>query len=276
MLLCLIADLYNLKKEVYLERREFMKKGLNRCKYRVVALTLSLIILLGIFLQPSMTTVHAIEEEVTNNGTSDNTDKYLIYPIPQNIEYGENKTSFTLNKGVNLILEDGVDEATKYYVEEVLTDFEITYTVDDKLNNDKINLLLGVNNSGGLVDNYVKNNISLSNANLFENPDAYLMNVKEDAIVILGKDTDATFYGVATLKMVLSSFNNTKLLNAKIEDYSSVPMRGFIEGFYGGWNYEERESLMRFAKDYKMNSYMHLKQMRIILANGMCYIQQMN
>lgn len=234
-----------------------MKKKLHDCKNRIVSFTLSITILLGICLQPPAFKVYAIENEKNMDGTSDESNKYSIYPIPQNIEYDEDETSFNLSNGVNLVLESGVDEPTKLYVEEVLTEYEINYTLNDKLSDDKTNLCLGVNNSNELVDEYVKNNITISNENLFENPDAYLMDIKEDTIAILGKDTDSTFYGVATLKMVLSSFNNMKLLNTKIEDYASVAVRGFIEGFYGGWNYDERESLMNFAKDYKVNSYVY-------------------
>ena len=236
---------------------EFMGKRLYDCKNRLISLTLSITIVLGICLQPTALKAHATENENVSNGTSDKSDEYLIYPIPQSIEYDEDKTSFDLNNGINLVLEDGVDEATKLYIEEVLTEFEINYTINNKLSENITNLCLGVNNSKDIVDEYVKSNITISNETLFENPDSYLMDVREEAIVILGKDTDSTFYGVATLKMLLSSFNNMKLLNAKIEDYASVPVRGFIEGFYGGWNYEERESLMNFAKDYKMNSFIY-------------------
>lgn len=234
-----------------------MRKMEHGSKNRVIAFTLSVIILLGICIQTPAKKVHALENEKSQGGASDDESKYLIYPIPQNINYYENEISFNLNNEVNLVLEEGIDTNTKAYLEEVLSYYNISYTIDDKLSNDKMNLCLGINNSNGVVDGYVKNNIAISNENLFENPDAYLMDIKEDAIVILGKDTDSAFYGVATLKMVLSSFNNMKLLNAKIEDYASVKLRGFIEGFYGGWSYEERESLMNYARDYKMNSFVY-------------------
>lgn len=53
--------------------------------------------------------------------------------------------------------------------------------------------------------------------------------------------------------MMLSSFNNKegKILDVQIEDYAGVAFRGFIEGFYGGWDYASRASLMRFARDVK-------------------------
>ena len=63
--------------------------------------------------------------------------------------------------------------------------------------------------------------------------------------MILGADTDGVFYGVATLKMMFSSFAGEKFLPVEIQDYSSIDARGFIEGFYGGWNHEQRKSLQR-------------------------------
>ena len=59
--------------------------------------------------------------------------------------------------------------------------------------------------------------------------------------------------------MMLSSFNNKegKILDVQIEDYAGVAFRGFIEGFYGGWDYASRASLMRFARDVKMNNYVY-------------------
>ena len=80
-----------------------------------------------------------------------------------------------------------------------------------------------------------------------------------EVIAIVGKDTDCTFYGIATLQMMLSSFNNKegKILDVQIEDYAGVAFRGFIEGFYGGWDYASRASLMRFARDVKMNNYVY-------------------
>ena len=49
-----------------------------------------------------------------------------------------------------------------------------------------------------------------------------LMLMQKENIVIEGKDTDATFHGVATLQMMFSSFSGKKFLDAHIEDYATV------------------------------------------------------
>ena len=91
----------------------------------------------------------------------------------------------------------------------------------------------------------------------FEQNDAYTLETKEKQIKIVGKDSDAVFRGIATLKMMLSSFENNKLLGVRIKDYAGIEFRGFIEGFYGGWDYETRAELMEFARDVKMNMYVY-------------------
>ncbi len=45
-----------------------------------------------------------------------------------------------------------------------------------------------------------------------------------------------------------------KILDVQIEDYAGVAFRGFIEGFYGGWDYASVQS-DAFCKNVKMNNY---------------------
>lgn len=233
------------------------KKRLNECRKKSIAFCLSLVFSLGICFQVPFIKANAKETTNFSKGTSENENEYLIYPVPQDIQYDKDSESFTLPKDINLVFEDGIDEATKNYAKEVLDLYKINYNTTNSIDKSKTNLCIGVNDSKGVVDDYVSTNVDISNSELFNKPDSYLMDIKEDVIVILGKNTDSAFYGVSTLKMILSSFNNMKLLKAKIEDYASVPMRGFIEGFYGGWDYEQRASLMEFAKDYKMNNFVY-------------------
>ncbi len=75
--------------------------------------------------------------------------------------------------------------------------------------------------------------------------------------MILGKDTDSVYYGLATLQMMFSSFNGKKFLNVQIEDYATMAARGYIEGMYGIWDYDSRESLMYTTRDVKMNTYIY-------------------
>ena len=194
--------------------------------------------------------------ESLQNGYSDNENAYAIYPIPQSISYG-NGESFTLDSSVQVVCENGIDEYTDQFLNEILADYERTRTNSATVAQNGSQILIGINGSGGAVDTWVKNNLTIEDEDLFTKTDAYLLSAKDGTIAILGKDTDTAFYGLATLQMMFSSFNGTKFLNAQIEDYAGMKMRGFIEGMYGGWSYKGRESLMRFGRDVKMNCYIY-------------------
>ena len=222
-----------------------MKKRLSRILSTVLAFTL---------LFTTGFSVSAAEEKVVRNGTCEaDATSYHIYPIPQSIEY--NGDSFEL-KDVAIVAEAGVDKYTIDFLKEVLADYEVAYTEAAAAQAGKTNIMLGIEGSDGVVDKYA-DGIAITNTSLYEQNDAYMLDAKEDYIVIEGKDVDSVFYGVATLQMMFSSFAAEKFLEAHIEDYATVATRGYIEGFYGAWTFEERENLMRFARDYKMNSYVY-------------------
>ena len=179
---------------------------------------------------------------------------YDIYPVVRQITY--DGTEFQLGDAVNVVCETGIDEATRAYLSEVLTENGITATVVSAPVEGACNILLGINGSGECVDSY-EDTLTLKTAGLYENYDSYVLEAKEDQITIVGQDTDAVYRGIATLKMMLSSFADDVLLGAQIEDWAGIEFRGFIEGFYGGWDYETRAELMTFARDVKMNMYVY-------------------
>ncbi|MBQ7099707.1 MAG: beta-N-acetylglucosaminidase domain-containing protein, partial [Oscillospiraceae bacterium] len=179
---------------------------------------------------------------------------YDIYPIVRQIAY--DGTEFRLGDQVNVIYETGIDDATRSYLTEVLEENGVTAAVAEAPVAGAFNILLGVNGSGEAADAY-EDTLTVSTADLYAQYDAYVLEAKENQITIVGKDTDAVYHGVATLKMMLSSFGDGLLLGAQIEDYAGIEFRGFIEGFYGGWDYETRAELMTFARDVKMNMYVY-------------------
>lgn len=67
-------------------------------------------------------------------------------------------------------------------------------------------------------------------ADLFEKTDAYALDVDQDGntsvIAIVGKDTDAAFYGLSSLEMMFSSFEGNQLKKVSIEDYADKELRG--------------------------------------------------
>ena len=189
---------------------------------------------------------------------------YDIYPVVREIVY--DGTEFSLGKQVNVVYETGIDAATQNYLSEVLEENGITANVVDAPVDGACNILLGINGSGECADAY-EDTLTLKTADLYANYDSYVLEAKEDCITIVGKDTDAVFYGVATLKMMLSSFEDDVLLGAQIEDYAGIEYRGFVEGFYGGWDYETRAELMEFARDVKMNIYVYASKTDVYHTN---------
>ena len=99
------------------------------------------------------------------------------------------------------------------------------------------------------------------NEDIFNEIDPYVLtmdkNLEENGtIAILGNDTEAAYYGLASLKMIFEQIPDREIHSMLYEDYSDTKLRGFIEGFYGfPWSHESRISLMEFGGNLKMNSY---------------------
>lgn len=181
------------------------------------------------------------------------TAEYEIYPVPQKIEYGGD--GFDVGTNVNVIYESGIDIYTKNRLEEVLEGKNIEVVVSENIVSGKTNILIGINNSGELVDNYFNENIKHEES-FFEKYDSNLVFVNDGVIAVLGNNTDSSFYGITTLKHVFNQLENNTIRNFRMDDYADVAYRGFIEGYYGNpWSNEDRAELMKFGGDYKMNQY---------------------
>lgn len=180
-------------------------------------------------------------------------EEYEIYPIPQSIKY-ENST-VTLGAEANVVFEEGIDEATKNRLLEVLAIKGINHEVSNQIKEDKTNFLVGINNSEEIVDKYFTENNLVDDAH-FEKNDAHMVSIKGNVIAVLGKNTDSAFYGITSLKAIFNQLEGNELKELFIKDYSDGQWRGFIEGYYGiPWSNENRMDLMRFGGDFKMNAY---------------------
>ena len=200
-----------------------------------------------------------------SQGYSEDPNAYEIYPVPHSVVYPEGKDSFAMTDTVTVVAETAVDQYTLDFVKEILERFDRTMVTAETANPNTTNILLGVYDNG---DSTVADPTPTVRTDLFEDTDStgegkydpYMLTAEADTnpngvITIVGKDTDCVYYGVATLQMMFTSFARQKFLPVQIEDYSNVMFRGFIEGFYGGFDYEERESQMRSIRDVKGNIY---------------------
>ena len=180
-------------------------------------------------------------------------DQYEIYPKPQKISY--QAQSFTISKTVNVVFEKGIDVYTKNRLKKILKKHKLKFKSSKKISSKRSNIIVGINKSKGVVDKYFNSRVSHKES-FFDKTDSHIVSVKKNVIAVLGDDTDSAFYGITTLKHVFNQLKKKKIREFRVDDYSDVKHRGFIEGYYGNpWSNEDRAELMKFGGDYKLNTY---------------------
>lgn len=181
---------------------------------------------------------------------------YEIYPTPHDVEYPDG--SFTLSDEVNVIFGEGIDQATKDKVDDVLETASVSHAVTDASAEGKTNLLVGIHRSEGAkdaADQFVADHTAVTDDH-FNQTDAYVLTAQDNTIAAVGKDTNAAFYALSTLKMVLRQITGKQVQNFTVTDFSDTGLRGFIEGYYGlPWSNEDRMNLMKFGGEIKCNAY---------------------
>lgn len=185
--------------------------------------------------------------------TADTTNnvEYEIYPTVQSITYGDKNS--TISGKYNIVYESKIDSYTKNKAIEVLSRKNVKASIGDDISTEKGNLLLGVYSSKEKVDSYITEDVSY----ISEKIDSYYLSIKDNNIVILGKDSDSVYYGLSTLDLIFQQTQD-EVRELEIKDYSSSYYRGFIEGYYGiPWTSEERKGLMRFGSKFKSNIYIY-------------------
>lgn len=185
--------------------------------------------------------------------TADTTNnvEYEIYPTVQSITYGDKNS--TISGKYNIVYESKIDSYTKNKAIEVLSRKNVKASIGDDISTEKGNLLLGVYSSKEKVDSYITEDVSYISGKI----DSYYLSIKDNNIVILGKDSDSVYYGLSTLDLIFQQTQD-EVRELEIKDYSSSYYRGFIEGYYGiPWTSEERKELMRFGSKFKSNIYIY-------------------
>lgn len=181
--------------------------------------------------------------------------EYEIYPAPHVVQYGTG--DYLMQPDVNVVYEDGIDAYTKDRLNEVLGLKEIHPSVTSAVAEGKTNILVGIDGSNGVVDQYADQHVTTAE-DLFTKNDAYVLDSQDNTITVLGKDTDAAFYGLTSLYHIFTQIDGMGIRNFHIEDWADVVSRGFIEGYYGDpWSTENRADLMTWGGYYKLNSYFY-------------------
>jgi len=187
--------------------------------------------------------IDAAKKEVTKK-------EYTVFPTPQKVTYGDSVTA--LEGTVNLVFSDSLDIYTRNRAKEVLQANNVSYTTSTKEAEGATNIFLGVHGESPLAEKEVQD----ISPDLYNKIDAYVLRVKNNKISIVGKDTDAVFFGLTTLKHMLGESPTPVLRDVTVEDYAEVKNRGFIEGYYGNpWTKQNREDLMRYGGELKLTQY---------------------
>src|SRR5699024_7086924 len=146
-------------------------------------------------------------------------------------------TDFTLTEEDNVVAEEAIDEPTMDFLREILDTKSLKVNVSDEVVTDKTKMLIVTKDSDGYVDQYFDENIDYDEV-VFNEIDPYVLVLDENledkgTIAILGSDTEAAYYGLASLKMIFNQISEKEIHSMMYEDYSDTKLRGFIEGFYG-------------------------------------------
>lgn len=181
---------------------------------------------------------------------SETKDKYELYPTPHSVEYGEGE--LTLDKEIEVVYDDTIDDVTKEKLSTIFKENDLSDPkVVDEPSDDTITIYIGTDGSDGPAEKN-GNKIDMD----FDKTDAYQLDISEDSITVIGKDTDASFYGITSLEKILDQRQDNTIKNMEIKDYANTEVRGFIEGFYGiPWTNDDRKSLMEFGGDFNTTSY---------------------
>lgn len=179
--------------------------------------------------------------------------EYEIYPTPHSVTYGS--STVTLPDTLQVVYESGIDQYTKDRADEAFAQAGVTLS-EAAVAGGTMTLRVGVKGSGGAVDTYFADHAPVTTG-LYDKYDAYQLIIDADGVAVLGKDTDAAFYGLTTVKHILIQSGKT-VRALTVEDYADVQFRGFIEGYYGNpWTVEDRAALMEYGGELKMNIYFY-------------------
>lgn len=175
---------------------------------------------------------------------------YEIYPTVQQFVYYEEVT--TIPEAVDVVFTGDIDDSTKNHLTSALATIGTTGTEVSAVG-DNFTVVASVydpenDNSG----------ITLTSEDFFNNYDAYILKIEANKITILGKDTDAVYYGITTLERILDQVKAGEVETMRINDYATAKWRGIIEGYYGiPYSNEDIMSLMEFGSDFKMNTFIY-------------------
>ncbi|MCR5820053.1 MAG: beta-N-acetylglucosaminidase domain-containing protein [Bacteroidaceae bacterium] len=194
---------------------------------------------------------------------------YVIYPVPHFISQGAGQALVT--KTVYIVPSAAIDNITVDRAKTILEALGYKTEEAQKIKKGSTNLLLGIYGSDDLADKETAR-LGIKQTGQYKqffteggsrNTGRYVFNLSGSRkgtaqMVIAGENTDAVFYGLATMKQVLTQDFNSSFIPVTVVDGADIRDRGVIEGYYGvPYSADVTKDLFRFMADYKMNTYMY-------------------
>ncbi len=185
---------------------------------------------------------------------------YTIYPIPQEQKTVTGKVS--LSSTVNVVCDDDIDSYTKDRLSEILQEKGITATFSSEEATGQTNVYLAVAGSNGPADLKatsagIDRSVLAQTGKFDRHIVSLTANGNNACLIVLGENTDAVFYGLASFEQMLDG-GTTNLQCVTINDYADQQSRGLVEGYYGyPYSLEVKKDLMKFMARYKLNTYLY-------------------
>lgn len=156
-----------------------------------------------------------------------------LSPVPQQVTWGEkafdNTTSYTL---------EGADQADA-----------------DAVSALRQHLTIGESGKTIVIGEVGDAAVSAYADQVPDKAEGYYLKVSADRVVIAGRDTVGTFYGVQTFLQIAAQ---PEVMSCTITDFPSVSARGVVEGFYGNpWTQQDRLRQFDFYGANKLNTYIY-------------------
>lgn len=174
--------------------------------------------------------------------------QYTIYPVPQRMTAGSDKVN--LRPDIRLVADATIDEATLGRAVSILQEkgFRVVETGESTLR------LATIHPDQSATEGFA--NASILQSGKF---DRHALRLDESGITIVGENTNAVFFGLASLEQILEQpAADGTFPSVTIFDYADQRSRGLIEGYYGyPYSVSVKKDLMRFMMRYKMNTYMY-------------------
>lgn len=192
---------------------------------------------------------------------------YTVYPVPQRQVVGSTVATYETTH-YEVIIEDGIDQATRNRLKQVLEEggFDTT-NFEDRIvttpTDGPCHIYIGVAGSNGAADQMATTlgleRSVFSQANKYDRHIVHFGNAADGAVLlVLGENTDAAFYGLATVEQVLEQATAPAKTAVTFYDCADQANRGIVEGYYGyPYSAAVKEDLMRFMMRYKMNTYLY-------------------